>query len=341
MTTVYKVIDDELASDVDEYVSSNSNGHFKQTGSWAQQHGNTLLVIPSRDSAIAATAAVDITKSRLPGLSQAQIERGPITGETDTMASLLRACSDSLPTSVASLRVSPLRSSTNSAELRELLLATGFSPVPVHSTYSYNATVVVDIEATAELQWRTLRRAHRTSINRARRAELFVTNSNTLTDLQEFPRHYNNFAKSRGLRLLNAGCASALANLAKGSDFRVQLLSAHQNDVMLGQILLVGNTQRVCYEWGWTTSPAEGRLPLTHLLLWHGLEWARENGIEQLDLGGYWLERGNSDPNNHFKLGFSKQIEEFVPEHRKVLSGWRDAYARGAARLRRGGKGTK
>jgi lipid II:glycine glycyltransferase (peptidoglycan interpeptide bridge formation enzyme) len=51
------------------------------------------------------------------------------------------------------------------------------------------------------------------------------------------------------------------------------------------------------------------------MLHWHAILWARENGYRYYDFGGYWEVRGDADPINRFKTGFSKEIQRFVPEH--------------------------
>jgi hypothetical protein len=49
--------------------------------------------------------------------------------------------------------------------------------------------------------------------------------------------------------------------------------------------------------------------------------------VRTLDLGGLWAERGNDDPINFFKLGFSKNMEQLPSEVHVPLGARTNAWA--------------
>ncbi|MDJ0757891.1 MAG: GNAT family N-acetyltransferase [Woeseiaceae bacterium] len=186
----------------------------------------------------------------------------------------------------------------------------------------YDHTIVAPVLESNELQWRSLRRSFRTSVNKSRRQQLSLIDSRSKESFLEFSRHFNEFASQRNLAPLSADVVSSIFDrYAQLDPPAVLLVQAKRSEAILGGILLVRNRDRLIYEWGWTAphDVTQGT-PVMHPLFWRAFEIARERDINSIDLGGYWSELGHEDPINHFKLGISKSVVRILPEHVYVMS---------------------
>jgi lipid II:glycine glycyltransferase (peptidoglycan interpeptide bridge formation enzyme) len=56
-------------------------------------------------------------------------------------------------------------------------------------------------------------------------------------------------------------------------------------------------------------------------LQWHAMQWAREQGCTEYDLGGY--REGATDGPALFKKGFSEKVFRFLPTYRHALNSGR------------------
>jgi lipid II:glycine glycyltransferase (peptidoglycan interpeptide bridge formation enzyme) len=87
-------------------------------------------------------------------------------------------------------------------------------------------------------------------------------------------------------------------------------------NTLVGGNLMVPFGRKLLLEWGaFSEAPKFRKYPLAHLADWESIVWARNNGFQTLDFSGYWLDRGEDDPINHYKSGFSKTIIGVTPEY--------------------------
>ena len=112
---------------------------------------------------------------------------------------------------------------------------------------------------------------------------------------------------------------SALPRLLAGSTSPLTLFMARHGGEVVAGILLVAAGDRIIYEWGATSeAPGHRSLPLLHMLHWEAIQWARSAGFRWDDFGGYREDRGDSDPINRFKTGFSRTVQRLLLEHVRV-----------------------
>lgn len=324
-----QVTPDDAATldEVRAFVSA-KNGHYKQQPPPSGLESNQTLWVTRKNGALDASALLDIRRSKIPGVQEWVAARGPVYSSEAALHALLDTLVETGKRSAVCLRINPF------IEFK------GDSPLPngwnaTENSADYADTLVCQVESDTETQWRTLRRSTRTAINRARKADLEIRTRTATEDFQGFGSAFRIFANDRGIASIPQCELTRAHSFANNSPAHAFLLSAELDEEVLGQMLLLRCGQGLVYEHGWMANSAKSRkIPVMHLLLWEALEIARQAGMAELDLGGYWVERGNDDPINHFKLGFSKTVRHYLPAHQQVFAPVRFALLTAMRKLR-------
>ena len=129
--------------------------------------------------------------------------------------------------------------------------------------------------------------------------------------------------------------ADAYHAMRRASAKSALFISQHDGRQVAG-IALMPAGNRVIYEWGFSGSdPGDRKLPLSHRLHWEAMCWARKSGFQFYDMGGFWVDRGDQDPINRFKLGFSSEIQPVLGEYFFPLSPILGRLTEAAIRARR------
>lgn len=313
-------LDEATAAELEAFLSA-AKANYRQRPDWQRANPGTdfLWCLSRDDGRIVASSLVELPSSALFFDRHANLVRGPVvveSGTSDYLVRHLEHLADGLRNDATAITRYPW---AGSQALPDEWQA---GPYVAFNT----GTVRVPVLADEGEQWRTLRRSTRTAINRGRREEMSIHSLESADELDRFTAAFNRFAASRSITGLDEGLLARLA--ASGIDL-VVLQAEHDNETA-GGAAFVSAGGRLIYEWGFTeASKIEAGLPVIHGLIWAGIAAARERALDTVDLGGYWKERGPTDPNNRFKLGFSKDIEDFGPAQRLVLRP--GAYRIGAA----------
>lgn len=305
-------------NEVEKFLNASPAFHYQQTFDWINAQGwrSYRMFVTYDENRMAAVSFVEICKSRLPGLSSARVVRGPIYQRAGDLSIHIEELVQKLGKRFTTLRINPFRRAADDS----LQLSNAWTLCD--RPHFYSNTLVVPVLATEDEQWRTLRRSTRTAINRSRKYGVLVSTARSSLDYRAFARFYSSFATAQGIAPFDENLAARIqVQFDSKPPSRVLLLSAIKDQRTLGQTLLMRNADSLIYEWGWTT-PREnrGNTPIMHQLIHAALNVCRREGYMELDLGGYWVDRGNDDPINHFKLGFTKQVRAYLPEYERTLS---------------------
>lgn len=297
--------------------------NFFQSPEWLnaiQHEGPRFIVSLDASENVVAYSLLTVARSKLHIPEAASVVRGPIAINFNAMKLHTGDLLQFVQGDYASIRVNPCVAGSSLQEVEALLEGLGFRICTDPNHYQH--TIIVPVLDSAELQWRSIRRSVRTAINKAKRLEIAITHDTDARSYHEFVKYFSRFAKTKGIAApLPETMAYLQRSLSDDRTTATYLLSARSGDRLLGQMLLLNNTGSLAYEWGWSENvPDKPRVPIMHSLVWKALEICRDKDIAFVDLGGYWIERGPDDPNNHFKLGFSKSIEKFCGEYEYVLS---------------------
>jgi lipid II:glycine glycyltransferase (peptidoglycan interpeptide bridge formation enzyme) len=185
----------------------------------------------------------------------------------------------------------------------------------------YQATVSVDLASSDDVLWDRLSPSVKRQIRKAERLGIDVIRDRS-GELAEgfFERCYeaavdNEFGLPGGRRAVDAYHAM------RGTSAKAALFISQHDGRQVAGIALMPAGNRAIYEWGYSGSePEDRKLPLSHRLHWEALRWARKSGFQFYDMGGYWVDRGDQDPINRFKLGFSPENQAVLGEYFFPLS---------------------
>jgi len=312
---------------LDAFLSGQSELHFHQSLDWYKCHEdvNSFYWATTRDDQVVAASLVRARRIPGTGLSVYRVERGPVVETPEDLETHLRLLVEELRRDAVFVSVNPYYHGARGEECAGILKRGGWRPVP-RVLSNYQATIVLDLSADIEQIRANLRRSLRTQLNRGGRLGIRIREGTDAVAIDTFVRQHDAMAQRRGLAPIPDGVTRCLASASPGGTPSMRLLIAEHEGQQVAGILLACAGNRAVYEWGVTSEEERHRqLPLSHMLHWDAIMWAKSAGYRYYDFGGYWEERGDQDSINRFKTGFSKNVQRFVPEHyypvRPLLAG--------------------
>jgi hypothetical protein len=321
------------------FVRAQTDVHFFQTPAWYEGNAGEqemFFVLTLAGDEVVASSLVRRRSLSPTRWAVYRIERGPVAPNAALLGAHLEQVLAAVRHDAALVIVDPFHYGEAARESIATLRQNGWQPVP-RVLASYEATVVVDLAQEPERLQSNLRRSLKTQLNRGQRLGIDVSGDSDGARFATFAAQFNAMARERGLAPIRPHLAEYLAQRSARGDTEVRLFCAHYMGEQIAGICLLGAGKRIVYEWGVSSGTAEHRqLPLTHMLHWAAIQWAQRAGYRYYDFGGYWEERGDADPINRFKTGFSKELQHFVPEHAFAMRPLPAALYRWLARARAG-----
>jgi len=285
--------------------------HFYQTWEW---YGGLyfpksfFFVLTYRKKALEAYSIIRRISYPVIDREKYIVERGPVFSDIHAFDTHLRHLLNLLKPTGIWLKISP-HIIGGPDSLKNVMADIGFKDDPRDHQF-YASTVVVDLESPISKIKSHFRRSLVTQLNKAKRLNIIAQKCDNLMDFQSFFNTLNFFRDKKGLEpIRNEGLHFFFQNIFK-QQVKGIVMYAKRNDSMLAGIALFRNGNRLIYEWGFSSfNDAHRKLPLSHILHWEGIKWAKQEGFSFYDFGGYWAERGNKNPINRFKTGFSNLIQ--------------------------------
>jgi len=189
------------------------------------------------------------------------------------------------------------------------------------SSSPYDSTIILELTSSLESIRRSFRRSLKTQINRASKQSILVEENTSYNDFVKFIKLLNSFGRMKGFGEIDEKLASCLFRRMKNNPKLGSIFIAKYQDEIVAGIVILVTGNRAIYSWGYSSQEiAHKNMPLSHLLHWRGINWAKNMNLKYYDFGGYWEELGDNDPINRFKTGFSKEIQSFVSEYTFYLS---------------------
>jgi lipid II:glycine glycyltransferase (peptidoglycan interpeptide bridge formation enzyme) len=297
------------------------HAHFFQTPQWFNclRRGEESVVVLTKDvDEVVGSSVIRRRAIPLSGKAIYVIERGPVCVDEHMLEVHLDQLIELLCKDAVAIRISPYPDTRLTVTYEAVLRQLKWKPVG-ESSHMYDATLIVDLRQDLKAIQANLRRSLRTQLNKAKRTGIIVRHDTGIEDFEQFITGFNAMARDRGLATIKQEIATELAQLNGRTD-GIQLFVCEYDGEIVAGALLIAAGDRIIYRWGFSSeSDSHRQLPLSHALHWRAIRWAQENGYRYYDFGGYWEQRGDQDPINRFKLGFSKQIENLMPEHILVL----------------------
>jgi lipid II:glycine glycyltransferase (peptidoglycan interpeptide bridge formation enzyme) len=290
--------------------------HFLQSLAWYQalhKFGLLRLFASFDGQALVAYSLVKTIKVPLLGEVH-RIERGPVCKRSWLVPHLEELMRQLRPRGIW-LEISPHYLNEEAEQVEQLLQSCGWQPKPFDN-WLYRATVSIDLRQSEEAMKANLRRSLKTQLNKARRANIQVGPTTVDEDIDWFFHAHSAMMTRRNIPEVPRAWQEGIKTLLLAGQAGWHLLIAHHDGERVAGVLLAPAGGRMVYGWGFSSEQPEHRdLPLTHLLHWEAIQLARAAGYASYDFGGYWEERGDSDPINRFKTGFSKHIDKVTRDY--------------------------
>ncbi len=263
-----------------------------------------------------------VRRRRLPFLGKSMYfaERGPVYRTDDAAIDLVQSLRHHIGKKAWMIEVSPFGDIEAGSTLKSALATMGFCEGQAIREH-YHDTVVLDLGLPVDVIRKGFRRSLKTQINRFERLGLKADYRLDPASLDEFCKMVNKMAHDRGFKPIDDSEKSWILDQLGSS---MHLFVATEGDCFKGGILLVANASksRIIYEYGGSIDESSPPLPVGHGLHWQAIKWAKDAGFQSYDFGGYDRARGGEFSINRFKLGFSKTIEQLIPELRWMPAGW-------------------
>ena len=302
----------------DEYHFPNpieSSAHYRQSVSWFENHADNHLVAAtfSGDRLIARSI---IRQYATPGafIRLLRVERGPLAVDLEALKNHLHDLILHFSNYRSTIQVNPYTENISEiSELDDFLVDQGWIPIRQTRNF-YRHSLTVDLKPGLEKIRAGFRKSLRRNINKAAKVGLECRIESCITTTQKLIGLYNTTARNRGFEQISESDRRFINRAVDKGDMVV--CAVYFEGEFAGGNLIVPFGHRVLLEWGAFSELAKHRkYPLAHLADWESIVWARENGFTSLDFSGYWLDRGDDDPINHYKSGFSKDIINVMPEY--------------------------
>jgi hypothetical protein len=152
-----------------------------------------------------------------------------------------------------------------------------------------------------------------------RRCEKLGIDASFATSEQEYEEWlglYRHMAKLKKFSAESPTHIRGVLRWLRGEPRRGGLLLARQSGKCVGGVIVARSGGRCFYLFGATSK--DDMISAGHLLQWRALQWAKENGCQEYDFGGY-LAGAKTGP-AFFKSGFCQNVVRFSSAHRYVLS---------------------
>jgi len=310
-------------NDIFKLYSRTDYSHYMQSIEWFFcQNKNTsyFYILTFYGNTLVAYSLIYIRNYKLINKAKYFISRGPILENKSYFKPHLEAVVSNIEKNGIYLRLTTYIHGKEYLFYKKEIESCQFFSTQSDSSL-YNSTVILDLSDSLQTIRGNFRRSLKTQINKASKQSIYVDEDISSHEYFRFVELHNKFSMMRGFGEIEKNFADCLFRKIKHNpQFGKVLLAKYENEIVAGIILLVSGN-RAIYTWGYSSQDDKhNKLPLSHLLHWSGIQWAKNMNLKYYDFGGYWEERGDNDPINRFKTGFSKEIQCFVPEHTLYLS---------------------
>lgn len=310
--------------------------HFYQGPDWFrsyQRQSGYFAVATTRHDEFVGLSVIRERKVPLIAKTKFFIDGGPIATDMESFDIHLRQLTDLLGDSAIWIRVAPYVTSGDRDLYEKALIMANY--IRRNRSMGYSATAVLDLSPSLSEIRRKFRRSLKTQLNKSERLGIEVSPADTPESFAAFMHELNKAKGNPPGRAMGGMDSDALYRNFISHPAKGTCIVARLGGQVLAGILVLAAGERVVYQWGYSNKLNTGRAPLSHRLHWEAIKWAKDRGFTKYDLGGYWLERGDADPINRFKTGFTRQIDELCGEFQLTLAPFAGAVANSAEQVRK------
>jgi Acetyltransferase (GNAT) domain len=240
------------------------------------------------------------------------VNRGPICDDLEVMELGLRQLvAESRRRRIAYLEIAPEWTGVFADSAKTVLAQKGWQALP-----GARSSLRLDLSPDVEQLFASFRKATRYEIRRAERGGIKVTIARDETDFHDFVRLYATMLNQKKIHGEDPDFLSRQFRWLAADQSRGSLFLAEEDGTLRGGAAIFRAGMRCWYVWGATSK--EGKFSSGHLLQWHAIQWAKEQGCLEYDFGGF--REGMTTGPALFKRGFCDHVVHFLPPHRYVVS---------------------
>ncbi len=240
------------------------------------------------------------------------VNRGPICDDLAVMElGLRRLVAEGRKRRIAYVEIAPEWSGAFAESANALLARNGWQTLP-----GARSSLRLDLSPDSEHLFASFRKGTRYEIRRAEREGIKVTIAREETDCRDFVRLYAAMLSQKKISGEDSDFLSRHLRWLVADQGRGALFLAWEDGTLRGGAAIFRSGIRCWYVWGATSK--EGKFSAGHLLQWHAIQWAKEQGCIEYDFGGF--REGMSTGPALFKRGFCDRVVHFLPSHRYVVS---------------------
>lgn len=303
----------DLRRRAEAFLETQRTSHPFQLPDWSTED-NTLYALGGESAEVSVFARCDVIwplGRRFEGTRALTITRGPVCDDFELMRAFLSRMTDTCGShGFLYLDINPDCTNSDADRLGEWLQAQGwFRAGPAR------ASLRIDLRPELEGIRASFRKSTRFEIRRADNAGVRVFAGADSVANEQFLDLYRNMAREKGFAPDPEQHIRTVLGLLLNNPGRGVLLSAVWKGEVLGGVVAVRTGARCWYVWGATKKQSE--VNVGHILQWHALQWAKEQGCTEYDLGGY--REAATDGPALFKKGFSENVVRFLPSHRFAI----------------------
>ena len=303
----------DLRRHIEAFVDTQQSSHPFQLPDWSGEN-NGFYATVHKNCDIQLFSRCDLVwplGKRFDRFRALTLTRGPVCDDPAVMhaslSQLVELCRDQ---GFVYLDVNPDWSDRQADELGSWLRSHAWFPVG-----PARASLRIDLRPALPDILNSFRKTTRSEIRRAQSAGADIIPAADGYASEPFLELYQTMAREKGFAPEpRPHIQNVLAWLLKDSR-RGVLLAAFWKGEPLGGVVAIRAGSRCWYIWGATKKSAP--VNVGHLLQWHALKWAKDQGCSEYDLGGY--RDGAHDGPALFKRGFSEKIVRFLPTYRCAI----------------------
>lgn len=305
-----------------EFCRHAAHGHYSQCPVLYGDElsaGRAVLVETRQSGRLVAFSVARLVSRPFVRLRKAVISRGPVLDDVAALDAHLRELAQALHDRADWVAIDPYVMGAARDAAREIYAQSGFDTLP-HLQDEYTLTAQVDVQQTDDALLRAMSVGHRRNIRKAAACGLAVSEDAMPTlAIEEL---LGSFSAARGLGDAAEGRLRALCRALREGSLAGRVLASLQDGRPAAAIVVIRcGVNAIFAAGGSADGQGEAAIPLTHLLHYRAMQWARDTRCLSYDLGGLW----GDDPRgvagiDRFKRGFGARPTTVGAAAAKALS---------------------
>jgi hypothetical protein len=302
-----------LIREISDFLDADDTSHPFQWPQWSGEESQVLLLRRDERLQWFAQCGLMFPVGRpLRSIRALTVNRGPVCSDLKMLeAGLRQLIHEAASMGIAYVDIAPEWTGSFAESAAVMLACNGWVPLP-----GTRSSLRLSLSPSADELLASFRKTTRYEIRRSIGTGIDVHLARAESEYHEFLRLYRKMASQRKFSAEDSDFMIGIFQWLASEPRRGGLFVARERGKLCGGALVVRSGLRCWYVVAATSK--EGKFGVGHLIQWRAIQWAKENGCQEYDFGGY-REGATSGP-ALFKKGFCDRVVHFLPPHRYVVS---------------------